>query len=112
MSRSGNADGGAAEPGRATTVSARPGRPSGPACQASAAPIAVETVPSPPPVEGETLGDAGVAVMLGSAQADKTLVQLAPATATPTVTAPPVAGTTDTTAESTTGTTTGRPPPQ
>ncbi len=72
--------------------------------------LAVEAVPSPPPLEGETLGDAGVAVMLGSAQADKTLVQLAPATATPTVTAPPVAGATDTTgttADSTTGTTTG-----
>ena len=69
--------------------------------------LAVETVPSPPPVEGETLGDAGVVVMLGSAQADKTLVQLDP-TATPTVTPPPVAGTTDTTADSTTtATTTG-----
>lgn len=66
--------------------------------------LAVETVPSPPPVEGEILGDAGVVVMLGSAQADKTLVQLDP-TATPTVTPPPVAGTT---ADSTTtATTTG-----
>ncbi len=67
--------------------------------------LAVETVPSPPPVEGETLGDAGVVVMLGTEQADKTLVQLSP-TSTPTVTAPPVAGATDTTA-TTTGTTTG-----
>ncbi len=68
--------------------------------------LAVETVPTPPPVEGETLGDAGVVVMLGSAQADKTLVQLDP-TAAPTVTAPPVAGTTDTTVAGATGTTTG-----
>ncbi len=59
--------------------------------------LAVETVPSPPPVEGGSLGDAGVVVMLGTAQADKTLVQLSPAT-TPTGTAPPVAGATDTTA--------------
>ena len=67
--------------------------------------LAVETVPTPPPVEGGTLGDAGVVVMLGTAQADKTLVQLSP-TSTPTVTAPPVAGATDT-AGSTPGTTTG-----
>jgi hypothetical protein len=67
--------------------------------------LAVETVPSPPPVEGETLGDAGVVVMLGSEQADKTLVQLSPTTA-PTVTAPPVAGATDTSA-TTPATTTG-----
>ncbi len=70
--------------------------------------LAVETVPTPPPVEGESLGDAGVVVMLGTAQADKTLVQLAPAS-TSTVTAPPVAGATDTTdTEATTpATTTG-----
>lgn len=64
--------------------------------------LAVETVPAPPPIEGETLGDAGVVVMLGTAQADQTLVQLSPATA-PTVTAPPVAGATDTTPGTTTG---------
>jgi hypothetical protein len=72
--------------------------------------LTVEVVPAPPPIEGETLGDSGVVVMLGSEQADKTLVQLAPATATPIVTAPPVAGATDTTAttaDATTATTTG-----
>jgi hypothetical protein len=53
--------------------------------------LAVETVPSPPPIEGESLGDSGVLVMLGSAQADKTLVQLS-SPETPTVTSPPVAG--------------------
>ncbi|HYN31534.1 MAG TPA: LytR C-terminal domain-containing protein [Ilumatobacteraceae bacterium] len=63
--------------------------------------LVVETVPTPPPVEGETLGDAGVVVMLGSAQADKTLVQLDP-TAAPTGTAPPVAGATGTTITATT----------
>ena len=71
--------------------------------------LAVETVPAPPPVEGETLGDAAVVVMLGSAQADKTLVQLDP-TAAATVTAPPVAGGavgTVAPADTTTGTTTG-----
>lgn len=65
--------------------------------------LAVETVPSPPPIEGGILGDAGVVVMLGTAQADKTLAQLSPAAAT-TITAPPVAGgTTDTTPATTTG---------
>lgn len=66
--------------------------------------LTVETVPSPPPVEGETLGDAGVLVLLGTAQSDRTLEELTPATES-VVTAPPVAGgdTTDTT----TGTTTG-----
>ena len=67
--------------------------------------LAVETVPSPVPIEGASLGDSGVLVMLGTAQADKTLVQLDPGT-TPTVTAPPVAGGTDTTG-TTPGTTIG-----
>lgn len=65
--------------------------------------LTVETVPSPPPVEGGELGDASVLVLLGTAQSDRTLEELTPATE-PVVTAPPVAGgdTTDTT-----GTTTG-----
>jgi len=59
--------------------------------------LTVETVPSPPPVEGGTLGDAGVLVLLGTAQSDRTLEELTPA-AESVVTAPPVAGdTTDTT---------------
>jgi len=65
--------------------------------------LSVETVPSPPPIEGGALGDAGVVVMLGTAQADKTLAQLSPP-ATPTITAPPVAGgATDTTPVTTGG---------
>ena len=71
--------------------------------------LTVEVVPSPPPVEGESLGDAGVVVMLGTAQADKPLSELEP---TAVVAPPPVAGggttTGNTTAgASTTGTTTG-----
>ena len=62
--------------------------------------LEVETVPSPPPVEGGELGDASVLVLLGTAQSDRTLEELTPATDT-VVTAPPVAG------GDTTGTTTG-----
>lgn len=51
--------------------------------------LTVEAVPSPPPVEGGDLGDASVVVMLGTAQADRTLDELAPETA---VAPPPVAG--------------------
>lgn len=51
--------------------------------------LEVETVPSPPPVEGGDLGDASVVVMLGTAQSDRTLEELAPETA---VAPPPVAG--------------------
>jgi hypothetical protein len=61
----------------------------------------VETVPSPPPVEGGDLGDAGVVVMLGTAQSDRTLGELTPDTA---VAPPPVAGG-DTTGDTTAGTT-------
>ena len=66
--------------------------------------LTVETVPSPPPVEGGELGDASVLVLLGTAQSDRTLEELTPA-ADPVVTAPPVAGgdTTDTTTDTTTG---------
>jgi hypothetical protein len=63
--------------------------------------LTVEVVPSPPPIEGGALGDAGVVVMLGTAQADKSLTELAPASV---VTPPPVAGgdtTGDTTADTT-----------
>lgn len=65
--------------------------------------LTVETVASPPAVEGGSLGDAGVLVLLGTAQSDRTLEELVPTTES-VVTAPPVAGgdTTDTT-----GTTTG-----
>jgi hypothetical protein len=52
--------------------------------------LTVEPIPSPPPVEGGSIGAAGVLVMLGTAQADKTIAELAtPAAVTP----PPVAGT-------------------
>lgn len=51
--------------------------------------LTVETVPSPPPVEGGDLADASVVVMLGTAQSDQTLDDLAPETA---VAPPPVAG--------------------
>ena len=62
--------------------------------------LTVEPVPSPPPVEGGDLGVAGVLVLLGTAQSDRTLEELTPA-AESVVTAPPVAG------DETTGTTTG-----
>jgi len=66
--------------------------------------LAVETVPTPPPVDGGTLNGAGVLVMLGTAQADKTLAELSTPEAS-VVTAPPVAGgtTADTTVTATTG---------
>jgi hypothetical protein len=64
--------------------------------------LTVEVVPSPPPIEGGSLGDAGVVVMLGTAQADRTLNDLAPTTV---VSPPPVAG--GTTPAATTPDTTG-----
>lgn len=58
--------------------------------------LTVESVPSPPPVEGGSLGDAGVLVMLGTNQADKTLDQMSGTEAaedtTTTGTAPDVSG--------------------
>ena len=56
--------------------------------------LVVEPVPTPPPIEGGALNGSGVVVMLGTAQADKTLEELSTGTAaTPeTGTAPPVAG--------------------
>jgi hypothetical protein len=68
--------------------------------------LTVEAVPTPPPVEGGSLNGAGVLVLLGTDEADKTIAQLsAPAAVTP---APDVSGDTtgDTTAD-TTGDTTG-----
>ena len=66
--------------------------------------LAVEAVPTPVPIEGGALDGSGVVVMLGTAQADKTLEELStPAAATPeTGTAPAVAGTETTVAPATT----------
>jgi hypothetical protein len=66
--------------------------------------LEVDTVPEPPPVEGQTLDGAGVLVMLGTNEAGRTLEELAPDAQT-TVTAPPVAGGTATTTATTTPTT-------
>lgn len=61
--------------------------------------MSVEPVPTPPPVDGGSLGDAGVLVMLGTNQADKTLEEMSGAEAaedtTATGTAPDVSGTTE-----------------
>jgi hypothetical protein len=57
--------------------------------------LVVEPIPSPPPIEGGSLGDAGVVVILGTAQADKKIAELSAPAAT-VVTAPPVAGGTPT----------------
>lgn len=68
--------------------------------------LAVETVPTPVPVEGASLNGAGVLVMLGTNQADKTLAELDPAAQPTTVTAPEVSGdgtTTGTSTDTTTG---------
>jgi len=54
--------------------------------------LAVEAVPTPVPVEGASLNGAGVVVMLGSNQADKTLAELVPVAEPTTVTAPEVSG--------------------
>ena len=54
--------------------------------------LAVEAGPTPVPVEGASLNGAGVVVMLGSNQADKTLAELVPAAEPTTVTAPEVSG--------------------
>ncbi len=68
--------------------------------------LAVEAVPTPVPIEGGALNGSGVVVMLGTAQADKTLEELGAGTAaTPeTGTAPPVAGAETTLAPTTTST--------
>jgi len=67
--------------------------------------LAVEPVPTPVPVEGASLNGAGVVVILGVNQADKTLAELAPAEPT-TVTSPAVSGDGSTT-DSSPGTSTG-----
>ena len=62
----------------------------------------ISPVPTPPPVESGDLGGAGVLVMLGIDKAGKSLEELSPtgatASSTPSGTAPPVAGSTTTTA--------------
>ncbi len=61
--------------------------------------LVVETVPTPPPVQGGSLGDAGVLVMLGTNQADKTLAEMVGEEvieeATVNGTSPDVSGTTE-----------------
>jgi hypothetical protein len=70
--------------------------------------LVVEAVPTPVPVDGASLGDAGVLLMLGTAQADKTIAELSTPAPAPAVTAPPVAGSDTTTGTGdTTATTTG-----
>ncbi len=68
--------------------------------------LTVEVVPTPAPVDGGSLNGAGVLVLLGTDQADKTIAQLtAPTAVTP---APdPSGGTTDSIPGDTTGDTTG-----
>jgi len=53
--------------------------------------VAVEIVPTPPPVEGASLNGAGVLVLLGTDQAGKTIAQMTAAVATP-APAPDVSG--------------------
>ncbi len=68
--------------------------------------LTVEVVPTPAPVEGGSLNGAGVLVLLGTDQADKTIAQLS--APTDVVTPPnPSGGTTDDTTSDTTDATTG-----
>lgn len=55
--------------------------------------LTVETVPTPPPVEGGSLDDAGVLLLLGTDEADKTIAQLSAPVAS-VAPAPDVAGST------------------
>jgi hypothetical protein len=64
--------------------------------------LTVETVPTPPPVEGGSLNGAGVLVLLGTDQADKTVAQLSAPVAS-VAPAPDVSGGTDTSTPATTG---------
>ena len=68
--------------------------------------LIVEAVPTPPPVEGGSLDSAGVLVLLGTDQADKTIAQLSAPVAS-VAPAPDVSGGTtgDTTTDTTTDTT-------
>ena len=68
--------------------------------------LTVEVVPTPAPVDGGSLNGAGVLVLLGTDEADKTIAQLSAPTASVTP-APDPSGTTDTTLADTTATTTG-----
>lgn len=68
--------------------------------------LTVEVVPTPAPVDGGSLNGAGVLVLLGTDEADKTIAQLSAPTAAVTP-APDPSGTTDTTLADTTATTTG-----
>jgi LytR cell envelope-related transcriptional attenuator len=66
--------------------------------------LEVVSVPTPVPVEGGSLNSSGVLVMLGKAQADKTLEELSAASgAPPTGSAPAVAGTESSVPTATTG---------
>lgn len=67
--------------------------------------LTVEVVPTPPPVEGGSLNGAGVLVLLGTDQADKTIAQLSAPTAEVTPAPDPSGGTTTDTSDTTTDTT-------
>jgi hypothetical protein len=64
--------------------------------------LTVEAVPTPPPIEGGSLNGAGVLVLLGTDEADKTIAQLSAPVAS-VAPAPDVSG--DTTGDTTAGTT-------
>jgi hypothetical protein len=68
--------------------------------------LTVEVVPTPAPVEGGSLNGAGVLVLLGTDEADKTIAQLTAPTAGVTPAPEPAGGTTTDTSD-TTGDTTG-----
>jgi hypothetical protein len=68
--------------------------------------LTVEVVPTPAPVDGGSLNGAGVLVLLGTDQADKTIAQLSAPTAVVTPAPDPSGGTTTDTS-ATTGDTTG-----
>ncbi len=67
--------------------------------------LTVEVVPTPAPVEGGSLNGAGVLVLLGTDQADKTIAQLSAPTSEVTPAPDPSGGTTTDTSDTTTDTT-------
>jgi len=67
--------------------------------------LTVEVVPTPAPVEGGSLNGAGVLVLLGTDQADKTIAQLSAPTAVVTPAPDPSGGTTTDTSDTTSDTT-------
>lgn len=69
--------------------------------------LTVEVVPTPAPVEGGALNGAGVVVLLGTDEADKTIAQLSAPTAAVTPAPEPSGGTTVDTTSDTTSDTTG-----